>query len=79
VLLAQGRWDEAIAACREAIRIDPDLGRGHVDLWAALEAAERFAELEEAARAVLERKPDHIDARARLERALAAQGRVSAD
>jgi tetratricopeptide (TPR) repeat protein len=75
-LLAQGRWDEAAAECREAVALDPDLGRAHVDLWAALEAGQRYAELEAAARTVLERKPDHVDARARLARALVAQGRA---
>ena len=55
MLLAQGRWDEAAEACREAIRLDVDLGRAHVDLWTALEAAQRYPELEAATRAVLER------------------------
>jgi cytochrome c-type biogenesis protein CcmH/NrfG len=46
-------------------------------LWDALDALERYDELEAAARAAIERKPDHADAHARLGRALFAQRRYA--
>jgi tetratricopeptide (TPR) repeat protein len=55
--------------------LDPELARAHFDLWVALEAQGKHPELEQAAREVLRRKPDHADAHLRLGRALAAQGR----
>jgi WD40 repeat protein/Flp pilus assembly protein TadD len=43
-LYAQGKTDEAIAACREAVRLKPDLVGAYVYLASALERQGRYAE-----------------------------------
>jgi cytochrome c-type biogenesis protein CcmH/NrfG len=48
VLLAQRRWADAEAECREALRIDGDLAAAHLGLWQALEAQGKWVELEQA-------------------------------
>jgi len=73
--LAQRRYADAATECREAIRLNFDEPRAHINLWDSLELLGSYDELETAARAVIERRPDHADAHARLGRALFARGR----
>jgi Flp pilus assembly protein TadD len=66
-----------VVECGEAIRLNFDEPRAHINLWDALEFLGSHDELEAAARAVIERRPDHADAHARLGRALFARGRFA--
>jgi hypothetical protein len=58
VLAKAGRTDEAIAACREAVRLNPDLADGHNNLGSALYLAGRIEEAIPEYRRALELLPN---------------------
>jgi serine/threonine-protein kinase len=58
----QGRFAEAEAAWREAIRLRPGWGPAHANLGAALNGQRKYAEAEAACRKALDVAPDGVDA-----------------
>jgi tetratricopeptide (TPR) repeat protein len=86
VLFESGRFDEAIAESREALKIKPDLAAAHNNLAAALIQSRQGgsttvgqASIDEAIdhyRAALQIKPDFIQARSNLGNALLQKGQV---
>jgi tetratricopeptide (TPR) repeat protein len=87
VLFESGRFDEAIAECREALRIKPDLAAAHNNLGAALIRSSQASgtalpqnSIDEAIghyRAALQIKPDFMQARSNLGNALLQKGEVN--
>jgi tetratricopeptide (TPR) repeat protein len=84
--VAAGRWEEAVASAREAVRLEDALFYGEPpewtvptrqDLGAVLLAAGRASEAEQAFRADLERFPENGWSLRGLSLALRAQGRAS--
>jgi protein O-mannosyl-transferase len=86
VLFQSGRFDEAIAECREALKIKPDLAAAHNNLGAALIQSRQAGHtalpqnsIDEAIghyRAALQIKPDFMQARSNLGNALLQKGQV---
>jgi protein O-mannosyl-transferase len=86
VLFESGRFDEAIAECREALKIKPDLAAAHNNLGAALIQSRQGGStalgqnsIDEAIghyRAALQIKPDFMQARSNLGNALLQKGQV---
>ena len=70
--LAQGRWEDALASCREQIRLDPADVDGHVGAGCALTNLGRAAEALPYFAEALRRKPDDLAAHNNLGIALAA-------
>ena len=71
-LLSLGRNDDAAAACRKAIELDPRSSRAHVTLAAALVAAGKGAEVLPAARKAVELVASSAEAHAILGSAIHA-------
>ena len=55
----QGEWEEAIAKCREATQLVPDLAAKYLELGTALRAQKKRVEAAYAYRAAVQRKPDN--------------------
>jgi Flp pilus assembly protein TadD len=71
----QGRYPEAEAACRKALKLKPDFSETWINLGVALEKQGRYPEAEAAYRKALELKPDFPEAWYNLGVTLTAQGR----
>ncbi len=74
-LNSQGRYQEAEAALREALRLKPDYARAHANLGAALNRQGRHKEAEAACREAIHLKPDLSAAHNNLGNALIGQRR----
>lgn len=77
VYLAMGRWLEAEARSREAIRLKPDLADAHNNLGIALRQQARPVEAEAAFRNAVRLNSGHIDARSNLGAILERQGKLA--
>jgi tetratricopeptide (TPR) repeat protein len=73
-LECQGRWEEAVAAHREAVRLKPDFAEAHTNLGNALRHVGRYAEAVAAHREAVRLKPDLAVAHTNLGVALMFQG-----
>jgi tetratricopeptide (TPR) repeat protein len=73
-LVAQRRWDEAVAAYRKAIQLQPDHAEAYRNLGAALDAQNKPGEARAAYRKAIDRQTDCTEA-CNLGNTLAAQGR----
>jgi protein O-GlcNAc transferase len=71
-----GMVDESIAACREAVRIKPDLAEAHTNLGLALRDKGRLDEAVAAFREAIRIKPDLAEAHSNLGDALRSQGNL---
>ena len=80
-LQGRGNLDEAIAAYREALRLNPDYAMAHYNLGNALRVLRRPNEAIDACRAAVRLKPDfpeaHSNLGAVLQRAGASRGRTA--
>jgi Flp pilus assembly protein TadD len=76
-LFRQGRYTEAEAAYREAIRLDPALADAHNDLGLVLRDTGRLAEAEAAYREAIRLDPDYAIAHNDLGHVLAETGRLA--
>jgi serine/threonine-protein kinase len=72
---ATAMLDRAIAAAREAIRLDPGHAHAHVALGGALMGRGKFAEAEATCREAIRLDPGHAPAHDVLSNALAGQGK----
>jgi tetratricopeptide (TPR) repeat protein len=70
-LARSGRYEDAAAAFREAIRLEPELAGAHNNLGCALAALGRFEEAGAAFREAVRLRPDYAEARRNLARCLA--------
>src|SRR5262249_6029987 len=75
---AQGKSAEAIAACREAIRLKPDLPQAHLNLGNALGAQGKLAEAIAACREAIRLRPDFAEAHCNLGHVLRSRGEYAA-
>ncbi len=75
-LANQGKLDEAIAAYREAIRLNPDIAEAHVNLGFLLNQQGKFDESIAENRIAIRLKPDFVTAHNNLGFALAVQGKL---
>jgi tetratricopeptide (TPR) repeat protein len=73
ILLMQGKWAEAVAATREAVRIDPGFGQWHGNLGWALRELGRLGEAEAEYRTAIALDPAFHGWRGNLGRVLALQ------
>jgi protein O-mannosyl-transferase len=69
-LFRRGRLDEAIAQCREALRLDPNIAETHNNLGQALALQGRRDEAIVEYREALRLDPHHDEARRLLDEAL---------
>jgi len=76
VLLQDGRIDEAIAHCREAIRLRPDHARAHANFGLALKRDARIDEAIREYETALHFKPDEPQIHHNLAIALLAAGKI---
>src|SRR5439155_5129454 len=74
-LQCRGRSEKAEAACREAIRRNPNFPMAHVILGSALREQSRNKEAEVAFRDAIRLQPNYAEAHCGLGRALYEQGR----
>jgi Flp pilus assembly protein TadD len=75
-LVAQGRFDEAMAQYSEALRLDPDSPETHNNLGNALASLGRINEALAQYSEALRLKPDYLEAHVDLGITLALQGRI---
>jgi len=75
VLIEQGRFEEAVQAFREAIRLKPNFARTYVQLGNALGAQEKLGEAEQAFRQGIALRPDLPEPHNNLGNLLGSQGR----
>ena len=75
-LQAQGRLDQAVAAYRQAVALDPDLAEAHNNLGTALREQGRPDEAAACYRRAIELRPDYPEAHNNLGNALRALGRL---
>jgi Tfp pilus assembly protein PilF len=73
---ARGRFDEAAASYREALRLDPDQVVALSNLAAVLAQQGQLAEAEASLRRALELRPDHAEAWSNLGNVLRVLGRI---
>ncbi len=66
VLEKQRRWDEAVTAYRQAVRLDPDYAEAHGNLGAVLNLTNRLDEAVAACQTALRLKPDLASAQLHL-------------
>ena len=74
--MRQGKFDEAIAACRRAIEIKPDYADAYCNLGVALGMQGKLDEAIAAYRQAIEIKPDFAGTYTNLGKALAEQGKL---
>src|SRR6516225_409716 len=75
-LMGQGKFGEAVAACRQAIGIKPDLAEAHSNLGNALFGQHKLEEAVAAYRQAISIKPDFAEAHSNLGNALSGQGNL---
>src|SRR5499427_2583512 len=75
-LMGQGKFDEAVAAYRQAISIKPDFAEAHSNLGNALSGQGKLDEAVAAYRRAIGIKPDFAKAHSNLGGGLAAQGKL---
>ena len=76
MLKDQGKPDEAVASCRRALELNPDLTKAHYNLGNALKDQGNLDEAVACYRRALELKPDFADAHTNLGHALQDQGKL---
>ena len=74
-LALQGKFDEAIAAFREAVRLKPNEGHYRLDLAYALHSAGKPDDAVSALREAIRLNPDNLSAQVNLGNGLASQGK----
>jgi len=75
LLIEQGRFEEAVQAFREAIRLKPNFAKTHVQLGNVLAAQGKLAEAEQAFRWAIQLRPDLPEPHNNLGNLLGSQGR----
>ena len=75
-LMGQGKFGEAVAACRQAIGIKPDLAEAHSNLGNALFGQHKLEKAVAAYRQAISIKPDFAEAHSNLGNALSGQGNL---
>ena len=75
-LMAQGHWDEAVAAYRKAIALKPDYALAHGNLGGVLGKMGRLDEAVVACRQAIVLEPGHPDAYVNLGTALVERGQI---
>ena len=74
-LVSQGRFDEAVSHCRQAVQINPNSARLHKSLGVTLAAQGKFEEAISSYRQALQLKPNYAEAHNNLSVALQFKGR----
>jgi tetratricopeptide (TPR) repeat protein len=76
-LAVEGKLSEAVAECREAIRLKPDFAEAHGNLGNALSEQGHWAEAAAEYRAAIRLKPDHAPGHLSLGTALQREGKLA--